>query len=112
MLVTEIQKNLQEKDEPQPSPFARHDITWDYRTKMVDWMVEVCTSFKTSERAYFLSVSLFDNYLRRISQKVENKDIHLIGLGCMYLGSKYEDVNPLLSKTVADKIAHKAFTQV
>jgi hypothetical protein len=29
----------------------------------------------------------------------------------MYLGSKYEDIYPLHSRTVAEKIAHKAFTQ-
>ncbi len=96
---------------PQASPFLRHEITWDYRTKMVDWMVEVCTSFKTSERAYFLAVTLFDNFLRRVPRKLQNADVHLIGVGCMYLASKYEDIYPLHSKTVAEKIAHKAFSQ-
>jgi len=29
----------------------------------------------------------------------------------MYLASKYEDIYPLHSRTVADKISHKAFSQ-
>jgi hypothetical protein len=78
---------------------------------MVDWMVEVCTSFKTSERAYFLAVGLFDNYLRLYPTKLSNNDVHIIGIGCMYLASKYEDIYPLHSRTVADKISHKAFSQ-
>lgn len=50
---------------PQEVPLAFHKVSKDYRTKMVDWMVEVCTSFKCSARTYFLAVKLFDNYLRK-----------------------------------------------
>lgn len=111
-LASEIQKNLLQRSEiPQVSPLAAHEVSWDYRTKMVDWMVEVCHSFKTSERSYFLSVALFDQALRKYSQKLQNPDVHLIGVTCMYLASKYEDVYPLHSKTIADKISHKAFQQ-
>jgi len=31
---------------------------------MVDWMVEVTTSFKCTIRTYFLAVAIFDEYLR------------------------------------------------
>ena len=37
-----------------------------------------------------------------------NKDVHVLGVTSMYLASKYEDIYPLHSKIVADKIAHKA----
>jgi len=30
---------------------------------MVDWMVEVTTSFKCSDRAWFLAVAIFDKFL-------------------------------------------------
>ena len=26
-------------------PLDQHEVTHDYRIKMVDWMIEVCTSF-------------------------------------------------------------------
>lgn len=42
------------------SPISAHEVTKEYRTKMTDWMVEVCTSFKCSERTYFLAVQIFD----------------------------------------------------
>jgi Cyclin, N-terminal domain len=45
------------------SPIQGHDISKEYRTKMMDWMVEVCTSFKCTPRAYFLATQLFDKYL-------------------------------------------------
>ena len=37
-------------------PIEGHDVTKEYRTKMTDWMIEVCTSFKCSPRTYFLAV--------------------------------------------------------
>ena len=41
---------------------------------------------------------------------LENKDIHKGGVVAMYLGSKYEDVFPLHSKIVSEKIAHNAIS--
>jgi hypothetical protein len=64
-LLQEIHKNLLADASPQEVPLAFHKVSKDYRTKMVDWMVEVCTSFKCSARTYFLAVKLFDNYLRK-----------------------------------------------
>ena len=52
--------------EPVPNPIAGHEVTREYRTKMTDWMVEVCTSFKCSSRTYFLAVEIFDKYLMKL----------------------------------------------
>ena len=43
---------------------------------------------------------------------MENKNVHSIGITSMYLASKYEDIYPLHSKIVSDKIAHKAFSSI
>jgi len=88
-------------------------VSKEYRTKMVDWMVEVTTSFKCTTRTYFLAVAIFDGYMRAIqgSKVLENSDVHLIGVGSMYLASKYEDIYPLHSKVVSEKISHGAFSQ-
>ena len=48
---------------PNYKPLNGHQISDDYRTKMVDWMIEVCTSFSCSDRTWFLAVTLFDRYL-------------------------------------------------
>lgn len=81
---------------------------------MMDWMVEVCTSFKCNRRAYFLATQIFDKFAAQCSQKsfkvLSNKDVHCIGITAMYLSSKYEDIFPLHSKIVSDKIAHKAIS--
>lgn len=42
---------------------------------------------------------------------MENSDIHGVGVVAMYLASKFEDIYPLHSKVVAEKISHNAFAQ-
>lgn len=80
---------------------------------MVDWMVEVTTSFKCTIRTYFLAVAIFDQYCRSLQgkTKLENSHVHSVGVGAMYLASKYEDIYPLHSKVVSEKISHGAFSQ-
>ena len=113
VLMQEIHKNLLRQAPLEEVPLATHKATKDYRTKMVDWMVEVCTSFKCSQRTYFLAVKLFDNYLRKQQGRrvLENSDIHGIGVAAMYLASKFEDIYPLHSRVVAEKISHNAFSK-
>lgn len=86
-------------------------ISSEFRTKMTDWMVEVCSSFNCQPRTYFLAVTIFDKYLiacRRHGMVQQDADVHLLGVSAIYLASKYEDVVPLHSKVVAEKIAHGA----
>ena len=45
------------------NPLLRHDIPWSTRVRMVDWMIEVTSTFKLDERTFFLSVAIMDNYL-------------------------------------------------
>ena len=92
-------------------PLEGHLISSDFRTKMTDWMVEVCSSFNCQPRTYFLAVTIFDKYLvaaRRHGIVQQDSDVHLLGVTSIYLASKYEDVIPLHSKVVAEKIAHGA----
>jgi len=80
---------------------------------MMDWMVEVCSSFKCTTRTYFLATAIFDRYIAgqgAAGKKLVNKDVHSIGVTSMYLASKYEDIYPLHSRIVSEKIAHKAIS--
>jgi hypothetical protein len=89
-----------------------HTITKEYRTKMVDWMIEVTTSFKCSDRTWFLAVAIFDKYLSAMKGKkiLKNSDVHSTGIVAMYIASKYEDVIPINSLIASEKISHKAVT--
>lgn len=72
---------------------------------MLDWLVEVTTAFGCNERTYYLASALFDNFLKKTAN-LENRDVHLIGITSLYLASKYEDLKPMSSEMIADKISH------
>jgi len=74
---------------------------------MVDWMIEVLTNFKCDDQTYFLAVSLMDRYFKGKHEITETSDLHLIGVTCMFVASKYEDILPLKMKMIYEKIAHK-----
>ena len=86
-----------------------HQISGVYRAKMVDWMVEVLTAFKCSDATFFVAVNLMDRYfdaMNRQKKSLQLQELHVTGITCMFMAYKYEDIYPLLMKTVYNKIAH------
>lgn len=86
---------------------GRHKVTPNLRARMIDWMIEVLTNFKCDDQTFFLSVSLLDRYFKLKQEVREISDLHIIGVTCMFIASKYEDIYPLKMKMVYEKIAHK-----
>jgi len=105
----EIMESLKMKDkECSPSYFLRnHKIPANLRAKMIDWMIEVLGSYKCSEQTFFIAIGLMDLFLERTNVTHEVSDLHLVGVTCMFMASKYEEIYPLRLKVVYDKIAHK-----
>lgn len=101
---------MEESHRINPDYLKCHQVNGVYRAKMVDWMVEVLSTFKCADQTFFLAVSLLDRYLNALSQEkkqMELHELHITGVTCMFMASKYEDVYPLLMKTVFNKIGHK-----
>lgn len=95
---------------------SNHKVTAIYRAKMVDWIVEVLTAFKCSDQTFFLTINLMDRYFAALNQgsqkrALELHELHITGVVCMFIASKYEDVYPLLMKTVFNKIGHKKISE-
>jgi hypothetical protein len=42
------------------NPTEGHEFKVEMRTKMIDWMVEVESSFKCTPKTYFLTIVIFD----------------------------------------------------
>lgn len=85
---------------------SEHTITPSLRAKMVNWMIEVVSSYSLSCRCFFLSVALMDNYYLKTSMHYDESDIHLTGVTCMYLASKIEEIKPLNINVVHRRISH------
>ena len=77
---------------------------------MIDWMAEVLTTFKTSDQTFFLAVNIMDRYFKNSPAQLKSSDLHLVGVAAMFIASKYEDVIPLLFRTVINKIGHNKFS--
>ena len=52
-----------------------------------------------------------DCYLKAETTRQETKDIHLIGVTCMFTAVKYEEIHPMRLSLMVDKIARKKFTK-
>ena len=76
---------------------------------MVDWMLEVLTTFKNSDQSFFLSINIMDRYFKQNMQNLPSSELHLTGIVSMFIASKYEDIVPLMMKTVINKIGHNKF---
>ena len=108
-LGLDIDKYLRDLEQTYDSAdsLQRHNITPALRARMVDWMIEVLTNFKCDDQTFFIAVSLQDRFFKGCPQIKEVSDLHLSGVTCMFIASKYEDIYPLKMKTVYDKIAHQ-----
>ena len=63
------------------------------RLVLYDWMMEVCSELTLKRETFHLSVNYVDRYLSRCPA-VRKQDYQLIGLSCMYLAAKVEEVLP------------------
>lgn len=61
------------------------------RTVLLGWMGEVCEDLWFCRETFYLACNYVDRYLE-ITANVLRKDIQLIGLTCLYISSKMEEV--------------------
>ena len=86
-----------EKEIHMPALLEGTNINAGLRAKMHDWIIEVLSAFGLIDETYFLTTALFDTFIFK-SDTVDKRDVHLIGITCMYIASKHEDIRPLFMK--------------
>ncbi len=84
-----------------------HDIDKHLRARMLDWMIEVTSSYKFTAKTYFASVYLMDRYFLAEQERLPITRLHIIGVVSMLLATKMDEVFPLKVKTVYEKIVHR-----
>ena len=93
-----------------PEPIKNHKIEKKYRTKLVDWLFEVFTVMNCQESTIYLTIHLLDYFLFKFSKKaLQNEDLHLLGVSCLFIASKYEDTIPIFMNDLRVKICHNRF---
>lgn len=95
-----------------PSNFLeRHKVYPYIRTKMVDWMIEVLNVFEGSEETFFLSVNIMDLFFWKTPNIYRNENVHLIGVGSMFIASKFQEIYPICLKDFVERIGHNSFKE-
>eukprot|EP00474_Spongospora_subterranea_P001470 CRZ01928.1 hypothetical protein [Spongospora subterranea] len=64
------------------------------RTMLVAWLVEVMEEFKLSSQTLHIAVYILDGFLAR-HFNVKPCILQLIGITCMFIAAKYEEIHPL-----------------
>ncbi len=85
-------KILEEQTMPNPNymPETQKEITWKMRGILVDWLIDVHNKFSLLPETLFLAINLLDRYLSR--ETIALSKLQLLGLTCMLIASKYEEV--------------------
>lgn len=63
------------------------------RAILLDWLIEVCEVYKLHRETYFLTVDYLDRYLTA-KQNVSKNQLQLIGITCLFIASKVEEIYP------------------
>lgn len=71
---------------------AQQDINSNMRSILIDWLVEVGEEYKLQAETLHLCVNYIDRFLAHVP--VSRSKLQLVGVGCMLVASKYEDVSP------------------
>lgn len=71
---------------------AQTEINEKMRLILVDWLVDVALKFKLHPETFFLAVDLMDRYLA--VTKTTRSHLQLVGITCILVASKYEEIWP------------------
>lgn len=63
------------------------------RAILLDWLNEVCEVYKLHRESYYLAVDYLDRYLYN-SRQVQKTHLQLIGITCLFVASKVEEIYP------------------
>ena len=105
-------RSMIEKEKVSFSPdcLTNHNIPEKLRSKMIDWIVECLATYKLKNSTFFLSVYLLDKYMATTDRMLAKQDIHLLGITCMFMASKHEEITPMFLTSVQDNIGHGTFS--
>lgn len=91
--ILEYLKEAETRNRPKHGYMRKQpDLTYQMRTILVDWLVEVCEEYKLQSETLCLAVSYIDRFLSFMS--VVRTKLQLVGTAAMFIAAKYEEIYP------------------
>ena len=59
-----------------------------------DWLIEVCEVYRLHRETFYLAVDFIDRYLGVAEVAVPKNRLQLIGITCLFIGAKIEEIYP------------------
>lgn len=85
--------SIRSKNKVECDPFTKQtEVNRIMRATLFNWLLEVATKFQLNPRTIFLCAHIFDRYLTKTN--IEKKNLQLLGITCLYIAAKFEDVQP------------------
>ncbi|CDW83796.1 UNKNOWN [Stylonychia lemnae] len=95
--------------------YGYHGLSMANRIKMVDWMLQVLRVLQSkSLKTLIQAVNMMDKYYKVKAEQGEMQPIyefHLIGLVCLFISSKFEEVKNITLKEIVNDAGHKKYSK-
>ncbi|CAD8091551.1 unnamed protein product [Paramecium primaurelia] len=75
------------------------------RIRFLNWLIEITHAYQMNCSTFFIACSILDEFQKK-TQNITRYNLHLTGISCIYLASKFNDVKPLKIDQAID-ISHK-----
>eukprot|EP00742_Colponemidia_sp_Colp-10_P016789 GILJ01019278.1.p2 GENE.GILJ01019278.1~~GILJ01019278.1.p2 ORF type:complete len:359 (+),score=39.27 GILJ01019278.1:1162-2238(+) len=86
------EEELQYMPSPQTFRTVQPHITENMRLALIDWLIAVHERYNLDHETLYLCVNILDRFLSVVA--VKPTKLQLIGVTCLWIASKYEDILP------------------
>jgi hypothetical protein len=115
-LIKENFENFKEEESAPINPEEYKISIEDSRSILISWLSFLCSKLNFTEQTLFRCVSIFDQYISRISkEEASNLDkdyLSLIAIACLSLSTKLEEINCNYVKFLNEKVLNSPNSKV
>lgn len=90
---------------------TNHSISLDMREEAISQMLELISDFGMALETFFLSVKLMDFFLCKTKTCYTDDSIFVLAKTCIFIASKFEEVQPLTKKIMVETIGKGLFSE-
>ena len=92
---------------------STHDVRPEHRSRLVQWLAVASEKIPVDDQTYFSTIQILDSYFEKSQLKnlpIDKGQLYLIGITCILIAAKVEEVNPLSVIYVEKYLGHHQFS--